>query len=469
MLELEFKSAPRVHMLEGWLRTFASEMSGYPGCRAKRVVALADSGAWSVYVEPSPEDVDDGIAYVLDKQRRAKHWEEARSAIARCRKASDALVEAALARDHRALPGQLDDFFDSYVLVQAHYQASSDRFTRAASMRYANGARQGDGFGTGASDDGESLSVSLKERRAWRRLRERATEDRWSPEQVESEVRQHAQEYGPSLAGATGSSEDIVASLLRAWNRDDGRPAPTRKQSVPGDVDEMYAALREIGRQRLAIRDGFTAAARASSETLREIAYVGFGEQLSPDEKHALWKSVTMSELHRASEGSAVDPHTVARRQRSGVLVVEGGLRELTDDEAAGMREFVAHNSADRRSKPLRGLVGFRSNSETVEGRAFVLATGRSPEENVAACEEGLQDGDILVTGMTHPWLVPACTRAGGILTDQGGVTCHAVVVATELGIPCIVGTGHATEVLRSGDHIVLHMSSGAVEKKAAT
>ena len=52
-----------------------------------------------------------------------------------------------------------------------------------------------------------------------------------------------------------------------------------------------------------------------------------------------------------------------------------------------------------------------------------------------------LQDGEILVTHMTAPDWVPLMRRAAGIVTDSGGMTCHAAIVSRELGIPCVVGT----------------------------
>ncbi len=51
-----------------------------------------------------------------------------------------------------------------------------------------------------------------------------------------------------------------------------------------------------------------------------------------------------------------------------------------------------------------------------------------------------VKKGDIMVTVMTSPDMVPAMTRAAAIVTDEGGMTCHAAIVARELGIPCIVG-----------------------------
>ena len=64
---------------------------------------------------------------------------------------------------------------------------------------------------------------------------------------------------------------------------------------------------------------------------------------------------------------------------------------------------------------------------------------------------EVVKKGDIMVTAMTSPDMVPAMTRAAAIVTDEGGMTCHAAIVARELGIPCIVGTSNATQKLQKG------------------
>jgi pyruvate,water dikinase len=72
------------------------------------------------------------------------------------------------------------------------------------------------------------------------------------------------------------------------------------------------------------------------------------------------------------------------------------------------------------------------------------------------------QDNTILVTEMTDPDWVPIMKRAGGIVTDHGGRTCHAAIVSRELGIPAIVGTGNATEVLKDGQEITISCAEGA-------
>jgi pyruvate,water dikinase len=71
--------------------------------------------------------------------------------------------------------------------------------------------------------------------------------------------------------------------------------------------------------------------------------------------------------------------------------------------------------------------------------------------------------GDILVTEMTNPDMIPALKRAAAVVTDEGGRTCHAAIVSRELGIPCIVGSGTATQVLHDGMEITVDATRGVV------
>ena len=72
-------------------------------------------------------------------------------------------------------------------------------------------------------------------------------------------------------------------------------------------------------------------------------------------------------------------------------------------------------------------------------------------------------EADILVTEMTTPDMVPAMRRAGGIITDEGGMTSHAAIVSRELGVPAVVGTGNATEVLENDDIVTIDGDKGQV------
>lgn len=107
----------------------------------------------------------------------------------------------------------------------------------------------------------------------------------------------------------------------------------------------------------------------------------------------------------------------------------------------------------------------------SLKKRGKRLLTGLSIGEAIAAGEVckiksaehigRFKEGSILVTEMTDPDWVPIMKRAKGIVTDYGGRTCHAAIVSRELGVPAIVGTGEATEVLKDGQEITISCAEG--------
>lgn len=74
-----------------------------------------------------------------------------------------------------------------------------------------------------------------------------------------------------------------------------------------------------------------------------------------------------------------------------------------------------------------------------------------------------VEEGDVLVTAMTNPDMVPAMRKCAGVVTDEGGRTCHAAIVSRELQIPCIVGAKSATKTLKTGDTVTVDAVRGIV------
>ncbi len=75
-----------------------------------------------------------------------------------------------------------------------------------------------------------------------------------------------------------------------------------------------------------------------------------------------------------------------------------------------------------------------------------------------------VKKGDILVTLNTTPSFIMAMKRAGAIVTDEGGITCHAAIVSRELGIPCIIGTKAGTKIIKDGSQIEVDATNGVVK-----
>jgi pyruvate,water dikinase len=98
-----------------------------------------------------------------------------------------------------------------------------------------------------------------------------------------------------------------------------------------------------------------------------------------------------------------------------------------------------------------------------VEGRAIGQKIGTGPVKVVHNLSEmdRVQAGDILVTDMTDPNWEPVMKRASAIVTNRGGRTCHAAIIARELGIPAVVGCGHADQVLKDGMLVTVSCAEG--------
>jgi len=113
------------------------------------------------------------------------------------------------------------------------------------------------------------------------------------------------------------------------------------------------------------------------------------------------------------------------------------------------------------------GAVRAGDDEETlVEGLGASPGVVAGPARTVGSVDDlaAVEDGDVIVTEMTMPDMVPAMKRAVGIVTDEGGMTSHAAIVSRELGVPAVVGTGSATRELDDGrlvtvdgDHGVVH------------
>jgi len=201
----------------------------------------------------------------------------------------------------------------------------------------------------------------------------------------------------------------------------------------------------------------------------------------------------------------------VAREVKRKELVIEpqpdGGTvtRELSADEALASvlsdeevrriadlgRRIEAHYGAPQdtewcfdsngdawmlQSRPVTSAGGAPLDDGGVaDGKVLVRGLGAAPGAAAGRVRivkaldgaDGLSEGDVLVTHMTAPDWVPLMRRAAAIVTDSGGMTCHAAIVSRELGIPCVVGTGQATGRLRDGETVTVDATQGEVREGA--
>jgi len=107
----------------------------------------------------------------------------------------------------------------------------------------------------------------------------------------------------------------------------------------------------------------------------------------------------------------------------------------------------------DKNVKEIKGQIAQKGK---VKGRVKIIG--------LAADIDKVQKGDILVATMTMPRYIVAMKKAAAFVTDEGGVTCHAAIIAREMKKPCVIGTKIATQVLNDGDEVEVDANQGVVK-----
>lgn len=166
-------------------------------------------------------------------------------------------------------------------------------------------------------------------------------------------------------------------------------------------------------------------------------------------------KYLSHEELPSALKG-LIDKDVLKNRREIGVLVSVDGLEYsmISGKEATSVKEEL--------DQKLKGEVAEQTSfagQTACQGYAKGIAKIILDESQFSK----LKDGEILVTGMTRPEFVPLMKIAAGIVTNEGGITCHAAIVSRELGKPCIIGTRIATEIIKDGDLVEVRANHGTV------
>ncbi|MBU0536580.1 MAG: hypothetical protein KKE20_06450 [Nanoarchaeota archaeon] len=119
--------------------------------------------------------------------------------------------------------------------------------------------------------------------------------------------------------------------------------------------------------------------------------------------------------------------------------------------------EDIFEKIQGKQENDVEELEGFAASFGKAKGKAAII---KKIDDN-----QKVQQGDIIVTSMTRPEHTPAMMKAAAIVTDDGGITCHAAIVSRELGIPCIIGTKKATKAFKDGDMIEVDADKGIVRR----
>jgi len=120
-------------------------------------------------------------------------------------------------------------------------------------------------------------------------------------------------------------------------------------------------------------------------------------------------------------------------------------------------KENVEVEEVDLNLKELSGTVACTGRIKIVRGRAKIVMNSSENDK--------VKEGDIMLSTNTVPDHLPAMCRAEAIITQVGGLTCHAAIVSRELNKPCLIGVKHLLEIFKDGDVVEIDMTHGIIKK----
>ncbi len=171
-------------------------------------------------------------------------------------------------------------------------------------------------------------------------------------------------------------------------------------------------------------------------------------------------RAYDLQELERLiKESKRVERSVIERRKKGFLKILEQGKIQTLEGEIAKQKI----NSVLVKAGETDELKGTIASKGFAKGKVIILSYIES--ESHTQKMQMMNPGDILVTEMTRPNIIVACEKAGAIVTDEGGLLCHAAIISRELKKPCIIGTKIATKIFKEGDYIEVDANRGIVRK----
>ena len=163
-------------------------------------------------------------------------------------------------------------------------------------------------------------------------------------------------------------------------------------------------------------------------------------------------KYLTLDEIRAMFLDKKINKKKIEKRKEYFLLSLDGFSRESVEDFMArkgwSLKKYNAESTAE-----IKGSIACAGKSQ---GMVKIVLSNADFEK--------VEAGDIIVSSMTTPDYLPVLKKAAAIVTDEGGITCHAAIVSREMKKPCIIGTKIATKVLHDGDLVEVDADKGIVK-----
>ncbi len=172
-------------------------------------------------------------------------------------------------------------------------------------------------------------------------------------------------------------------------------------------------------------------------------------------------KQYSIDEILDLFNGEKVNKDVIKRRKKAIIIQIEGKKIIRIDGKEAKIVLSKFLNEEKVKKEKIYGKIAYKG---ITRGRVKIMKSDYKKFDKLNEIIKKMKRGEILVAETTSPELIMACRKARAIVTNQGGLMSHAAIISRELKIPCIVGTGNATDLLKDGDLVEVDAEKGVVK-----
>lgn len=449
------------------------------GCVLTDVVVWEEDGYCQIFyvAEDIPRLHKDGER-LLDHQQREKTIAEQQETITNYWKSASALLAAVQQKaPNPALGKPYDDYIYALRRVHAHFITSIEyalfaveqRLRKLLAMHYH-----------GSLDDVYTLLTTptekdllLEEKEAWYHL------IKSNRDISDTHILDHYRKHSIVLANVF-SDEDVLKlakerlslqrpeTLRKELEKSSEQRAAlqARKQQILNkmntrdhqqEIIQLAAFLCNASLLRLKLKSCW------NGESFHLLPFFKKIAEQTPYSSRAVYMFLTHKEVSHFLHNARLLPIAILEQREAHCLL---HYHDRIINVYNGEEAVVAKHSILDPSIPAQDVVSFTGSIASkgrVVGRARVVKVDNPHAINEIA--RTLSKDSILVTGMTNPTMMVLIEKIKGIITDEGGIACHAAIISREYGLPCIVGSRIATHVLHDGDCIELDANKGIVRK----
>ncbi len=309
------------------------------------------------------------------------------------------------------------------------------------------------------------MDIANKEQLGWQEIVKKCPINKIPSEK---ELLEHAAKY-PWAVMCHSSYQEVIDTLRQRYTHDKGidmfKDIKEEKRKIKREQDaiikknpkikSIVTTIHRLALSRMEVKSCWAGNDFYFIPIFAEI------EKRTGESAHDIFWYYLRQEIHDLFKGKRVsDEEKKCRRQCFVGLWKDGNMSLYSGKKAVSVAKRELKELFE--PKDCRVLQGTIANPGNVRGIARILHSNN--REETKYMRKDFKKGEILITEMTQPSVMDIASKASALVTDEGGMLSHAAIISRELKIPCIVGTGMATKIIKDGDRIEVDAKAGSVK-----